>query len=140
MDIDRDSMDLVKIDIDVKRFNAARIVWVFEHIDVCNVTDVAVYKTKKGFHVYLRLGQTVDNVTMCMLQSLCGSDYRRESLNYVRIVAGFENWNVLFSEKYTSPAKHQWEKRSFEHFSPLYTARLKRLLKEMYDKKAMVGA
>ena len=69
-----------------------------------SVTDVKVYETNKGLHVYISLYSNVEltDEDIVVLQLALGSDYKRELFNWLRVRSNdkFKHWNVLFKVKY----------------------------------------
>lgn len=97
-----------KLDIDTPKARTyatqrwfRRILKVIAMLDLEIYTkDIRVMTTQHGFHVYLKTERYFTALEICMIQSLMGSDYKREIFNLLRIKQGCENWNVLFSNKY----------------------------------------
>jgi hypothetical protein len=92
------------------------------HVVGLKVLDLKAFKTARGIHLYLDVefraecvflkGNHVSPVPtlyylpyakdldILLLQTLFGSDYRREAFNYTRVRSGISDWNVLFAEKW----------------------------------------
>lgn len=81
-----------------------RAAWVFRE---CGITYLGstVMESNAGYHVRIvaEWGMGLRDwppVAIAMVQSLLGSDFRRETFNLSRILRGdTANWNVLFTEK-----------------------------------------
>lgn len=59
-------------------------------------------RTKRGWHVVIRLSKTLTPIEIVALQSVLGSDSRRESLNLMRVLHGGgydKRWNILYERK-----------------------------------------
>lgn len=70
--------------------------------DMVKITASGVYKTKRGYHIYLTLSRYVTAEFACFLQIIYHSDAARELLNWRRLVKTNltpEKWNVLFKKK-----------------------------------------
>lgn len=81
---------------------------------VCRIVGVSPVwinyrRTKKGWHIIIRLRDRLRPAETIALQACCGSDLRREALNLMRIIAirrtpitsrfWRRRWNILFREK-----------------------------------------
>lgn len=63
-------------------------------------------RTKKGWHIEIHLGTSLQPGETVAAQVLCGSDRKRETLNLMRVL-GLKNapafwrkrWNILYAEK-----------------------------------------
>lgn len=97
----------IKLDIDgghdalIESFNRIEHVLSFFNIQADNG---AVYKTNKGYHIYIFIERPLPPKTLVFIQLMMGSDYKREMFNYARINAGLINWNVLFRRKWVDSA------------------------------------
>lgn len=109
---------MIKLDFDGKTLPINRIRFVFKILRL-SLEDVKVYKTVRkwkssekkpdyGWHVRLWVKETMPIYHLGYVQALMGSDWKRESYNFIRIVNLLarnikgvmrENWNVLFSKK-----------------------------------------
>lgn len=63
-------------------------------------------RTQHGFHVVVQIQQRLEPWQVLALQAICGSDYRREALNWFRLSnmpANSDwhrrNWNILYERK-----------------------------------------
>lgn len=94
-------MKMLKIDIDQKRIPWKRMGVVK---NICNLRfDFArssIHRTRKGYHIRLALLGNHSDAEVCFLQCAIGSDFHRESLNWMRVKRGEKSWNVLFSMKF----------------------------------------
>jgi len=83
------------------------------HVVGLKVLDIKAYKTARGTHLYLDVEfraecvflrgnhtEYAKDLDLLLLQTLMGSDFRREAFNYTRIRSGISGWNVLFAEKW----------------------------------------
>jgi hypothetical protein len=67
------------------------------------VKEAQAWRTTRGCHIRLRLRNHVPDLLLILIQNLMGSDFRREALNFRRLVEldDFKNdWNLLFFEKW----------------------------------------
>lgn len=91
----------LKLDIDIKKIPWKRMGAVK---NICGLRfdfeNSSIHRTRKGFHLRLALLGEYTDAEVCFLQLALGSDYHRESLNYMRVKKGEKNWNVLFSQKF----------------------------------------
>lgn len=91
------------MDIDCKRINWKRMGIVRNILGLeFDFAKSSICKTKKGFHIRLFIKNKMTDKDICFVQMAMGSDYKRESNNYVRVRNHEDNWNVLFSQKYAS--------------------------------------
>jgi hypothetical protein len=79
----------------------------------CVLTNGEVYKSPHGWHIYIWT-DSITETYLPLVQVLLGSDWKRELLNFERVMKDEPGWNVLFQEK--------------EKFDKDKTAMLKRLL------------
>jgi len=100
-------MDTLKLDIDIRDFEKVTSIIknrcsVFKILGDIRPTGVEVRSTMKGYHIYLDVESVkpLDSFPVCFLQMALGSDYRRETFNFMRFrhEAG-KDWNVLFKVK-----------------------------------------
>lgn len=102
-----DTTKVIKLDIDLKStdylqgFAFPQLKNVSEILKL-TYTKVQVFETKHGYHIYLhmKIPKQICDLYLPCIQSLMGSDYKREALNFTRVLAGEQNWNVLFKEKH----------------------------------------
>jgi hypothetical protein len=85
-------------------------------IGCLKLVDVKIMQTNKGFHTYLYINTpkaknnrpkiVLTPMAIVALQTLLGSDYKRESFNFLRVLSNVgileENWNVLFGKKWNA--------------------------------------
>lgn len=83
-----------------------------------NITQIKVYDTRKGQHLYISSEhETIkSDYAVLFLQLVLGSDRKREFFNLERLEANngkTKNWNILFIKKYNYDLK-KWfsEKRN----------------------------
>jgi len=55
-------------------------------------------KKSKKWHIYIWV-ESIAELWLPMIQLLLGSDWKRELLNFERVVNGEKDWNVLFQEQ-----------------------------------------
>lgn len=95
-------MTTIKLDFDKKEFSWHRINKVILLLRL-DITDVSVEKSKHGWHITLNIKNKMNDHEIVCVQSLMGSDYKRECFNLLRVHSGkFPNqsWNVLFKKKF----------------------------------------
>ena len=85
------------------RLRLKRLVWVINFLQL-KVGDIPVFPSSsgKGYHVIVKLKENIPDIVAVAIQSLAGSDYKRESFNLLRVLSKkFKNseWNVLFKRK-----------------------------------------
>lgn len=96
---------VIKLDIDTKKYPADQIdhvIWYLKNYNPKLEFQIERFQTHKGWHVRIKVNSYLSDKDILISQLLCGSDYKRELRNYVRILSGkFKNqeWNVLFCEK-----------------------------------------
>lgn len=101
-------MDTLKIDIDIRDFEKVRSIIknrcsVFKILGDVKPVGVIVRSTAKGYHLYLDVvsEKELDSFAICFLQMALGSDYKRETFNFMRFRQSLnKDWNVLFVRKY----------------------------------------
>lgn len=100
-------METLKIDMDIKDFGiVTKIIRnrcaVFNILDFIKPIGVRVFSTAKGYHIYLVTeGKELNSFDVCFLQMALGSDYKRETFNFMRFRDNLDKkWNVLFETKY----------------------------------------
>jgi hypothetical protein len=71
---------------------------------------IETFRTRKGWHVWIKLTRAISRGARVALQAVLGSDPRREELNLMRVIAierhdirgtWAERWNLLFAHKLT---------------------------------------
>ena len=121
----RDFADL-KIDLDSKSKKVLRTLkfrykWLSEYYPQLKPATVKVYRTHKGWHVYVALHTVKYSFTArdrAFMQLALGSDWLREIRNMKRIGDGFKDWNILFSSK-----TKNGRVKSFERYYSTYLVR-----------------
>lgn len=101
-------MTRIKLDID-GRLGADfddRLWWVLMTLE-WPVDFVSYYRTRRGWHVEVRVRRRVHPWRIVAVQAVLGSDYRREAFNLRRTARWRDlpavaraRWNVLFSNKH----------------------------------------
>lgn len=95
-------MKCLKLDIDEKKNldrKLDRIAEIALHLGL-DVQSVEVAETRKGFHVKIIIRNDIKEYNIVTIQSLMGSDWLRETYNFIRVAKREKKWNVLFSQKY----------------------------------------
>jgi hypothetical protein len=77
---------------------------------------VRVWHTTNGWHLEIDLDNEIDNIKAILMQSLLGSDYRREMCLLQRLERGCNDWNNLYREKHKVNELGQTIRVSFEKF------------------------
>lgn len=67
-------------------------------------------RTRRGWHIVIRWSRKFQPIEHVAIQAILGSDYRRETLNLMRVLsgprgAGTKRWNLLYSGKLTGSRK-----------------------------------
>jgi hypothetical protein len=90
---------IIKLDIDGK-LDFKRLESVIEKLKEmkCVLTKGEVWKSPHGYHVYIWTESIAETYLPCV-QVLMGSDWKRELLNFERVLKDEPGWNVLFQEK-----------------------------------------
>jgi len=99
-------MEMLKIDIDIKDFGKVRSIITNRCRGVFAILGIKpigcrVFGTAKGYHVYIDIEGEYSSFDVCFLQMAVGSDYKRETFNFLRFKNSLDKkWNVLFAKKY----------------------------------------
>jgi hypothetical protein len=99
-------MSIAKIDIDIKmddnlleKFIQTRKA-IIQKLGYTYITH-NITKTEKGYHIWFKIKEKLNDKDLCDLQFLLGDDQTRCKFNYLRLEAGcFRQFNVLFSKKF----------------------------------------
>lgn len=93
---------IIKLDIDTKKYGHRRMEVVLDKLGEMNLKftkgEVYFQKLSKTWHIYIWV-DSIAEIYLPMVQLLLGSDYKRELLNFERVVKGEKDWNVLFQEQ-----------------------------------------
>jgi len=75
--------------------------FVLAHFELL-VEDLKVFRTNKGFHIYMKVNKPIEDAELVFIQLALGSDYARECFNWERVKTQHmgDNWNVLFKKKF----------------------------------------
>jgi len=101
-------MTTIKLDFDKKiRWGRDRFLNVIDMLRL-EVRNLRVYETTRGLHVTFETPRKLENMDIVCLQSLLGSDWKRETYNFIRVRNLRKNshpffskhWNVLYRKKY----------------------------------------
>jgi len=114
------AMNEIKLDFDeidaetlLKILEKRKFVWFFFQL---RCKGVIVMKTKRGWHVYIKLKDHYDDLDIAFIQIALGDDFKRACFNWSRARSKTPNWNVLFT--------------SNEKYSPIVTKRVKKMVME----------
>jgi hypothetical protein len=91
-------------------------------------TSTRVWHTTNGWHLEIDLDNELDNIKAVLMQSLLGSDYRRELALLLRIERGCKNWNNLYQQKWKVNELSQRIQVSFENFDADLSQKVQNLL------------
>ena len=131
-------MSVVKLDIDRKKIDLQRINIVHQLITYwrdMKFRSARVYKTKNGWHVHLEYEMKVSDRDVILMQSLMDSDFKRETLNYIRVGSRKygDDWNVLFAKKSEYKIGKKMKVVSRERYDRVLSEKLESMLrKKMY--------
>ena len=94
-------MKLLKIDLDYKPPKKWLEMWIATRGEMLNrlghtVERIDMFTTKRGMHIYIKLGEDVSADVANLLQFLSGDDHTRVKINAWRIERGIKRWNKLF--------------------------------------------
>ena len=105
------SDSLVLLDYDSRAVPRLQRIWAVSRIVGVRPLRIRSDRTRRGWHVLVWLDKRLTSGELACFQALCQSDWKREALNLMRIIAirrarirdGFwaARWNILFSEKLT---------------------------------------
>lgn len=92
---------VIKLDLDSQEALNEFInrIWIIKNLGL-KVNTVECYDTKHGYHLYLYLDNILTNFDILIIETLLGSDFKKQLYNYLKMKNGTENWDVLFEEKY----------------------------------------
>jgi hypothetical protein len=95
----------LKLDIDTDRteiswLGMSRRIDLVESLLGLKEINCKIRNTKHGYHWYIKIKETLTPIETCLIQTLMGSDYKRECFNLIRIKHHCKRWNVLFQKKY----------------------------------------
>ena len=91
----------IRLDIDkvfLVRDDTDRILKVLSMCDL-RIREIKTLRTIHGFHIYITVEKWLSNYDIIMIQSLCNSDWKRETLNFIRLKQGTFH-NILFKKKW----------------------------------------
>lgn len=93
-------------------------------------TDVAVYRTKNGYHVFIQVENALTRYEVLLIQSLLGDDYKHTLAGYnqLRYACPPTTWNVLFREKFYLNRVGQVYQASCEEYDPELSQKVERFL------------
>jgi hypothetical protein len=98
----------VFLDFDDRRVPRLYPVWRLCRLVGVTPVFVETFRTRKGWHLWIRLRESLTNAERVAFQACAGSDVRREELNLMRVVAirrrdpgpyWRQRWNLLFDHK-----------------------------------------
>lgn len=95
------------------------------------VQNVNIRSTKHGYHVRIRVKNSIPSRELNFLQLALGSDYRRECMNLRRIISirQMRSWNVLYAFKFNS----RGDVISSERPDPRLSRRVAKLVKGLTE-------
>ena len=90
-------MSIIKLDYDGKTlYTFNKRIWIIPYLGI-TCSRVEKCRTQHGgWHVRITVEEKLKALEIMAIQSLLGSDYRRETYNLFRIMMGMRNWNALF--------------------------------------------
>ena len=129
---------VIKIDLDGKNSLGTFIsrMWMIKYLGLY-IDNIKVYDTRKGYHVYLHLAQTLENWEILLIESILGDDPVRVMCSYVKLrqgVEGIEKIDVLFMEKYRVNMYNEIETLSTEEINPHFSQQIEGILNEQKSK------
>jgi len=131
-------MKMLKLDIDHKKIPWKRMGAVK---NICNLRfdfeKSSIHRTRKGYHLRLALLGNHSDAELCFLQCALGSDFARESLNWMRVKRGEQSWNVLFSMKFKLKDIGSAPEKVSEEVELDRRILIRNLTKGQYDGKAV---
>lgn len=98
------------MDFDRVRVPQLRPLWILCRKVAVTPVYIESYRTRKGWHVWIRIRESLTAAERVAFQACAGSDPRREELNLMRVLAirrhrigrpWSERWNLLFATKLT---------------------------------------
>lgn len=98
----------VFLDFDLRRVPRLYPVWRLCRLVGVRPVWIETFRTRKGWHVWIRLRERLTAGERVAFQACAGSDVRREELNLMRVVSirrrdpgpfWRERWNILFERK-----------------------------------------
>jgi hypothetical protein len=94
----------------------------------CKVKRVEVRRTFHGVHIYVYLKMMLPDLLLTLIQYALGSDFRREALNFGRIMEDTKNdSNLLYCEKWAA-RRDGYEILSQERLDRRLTRKLHRVV------------
>jgi len=134
-------IEILKLDFDdysfrkIKKEFTRKNLWIIRFFKL-KIKKIQVFKTRKGYHIYLYINNRLSNKDIVFLQLALGSDFMRECYYWRRIKypkLPKREWNILFYEKEYSK-KSKKRKSSIEIFEE---NKSKELAKALYLKNEM---
>ena len=128
-------LEVLKLDFDgysfreIKKLFEKRGLWLKRFFKL-HIQKINVYKTKKGYHIYIWVNNRLSNQDIVFLQLAFGSDYMRECYYWKRIkypILPKRGWNILFYKK--NYCRKSRKKPSFEEFDDKKSFELLKVLK-----------
>ena len=105
--LDFDGMSLLEV---MKSFQRDRRLLRMMRTHKISKCEIKLYKTRRGFHVYVNVFKKMSDHSVVFWQVVLGSDVEREIFNLQRILKRIPNWNVLFNTKWVNGKKVSEEK------------------------------
>lgn len=106
--VERQSARKAMLDHDQRRTPRLRAVWVCLRLWQLSPEYICDTRSKKGWHRVIKFRRNLQPLAIVCVQSLLGSDRRRESLNLMRLLSIGKNdndsfarsrWNLMFERK-----------------------------------------
>ena len=122
---------VIKLDLDSDReFNEfVNRLWIIKYLGLA-IKQAKVYRTVKGYHVYLYTSNSIAPERLILIEALLGDDYRRTLCNLLKIMQNAIDFDVLFQRKYTINKLGQRVQVSEEKYDPERSALVAEILDE----------
>lgn len=111
-------LDYDILDLNIIKKILTKRIWVLRFLEI-KLSEIKVSKTAKGHHIYMTTDKSLDAPTIVWLQTILGSDFKREAFNWNRIVINKLplKWNLLFTKKYNQKGELIFEEEPLIEFS-----------------------
>lgn len=121
---------IIKLDLDSQEAlnEFMNRVWIIKNLGL-KIEKLECYETNHGYHIYLYLDNILTNFDILMIESLLGSDFRKQLYGYLKVKNGTKNWDVLFKEKFVY--------NHLDHKIPLSAEKYSEKLNETISRKLM---
>lgn len=90
---------IIKVDIDKKKIPRHTSDYIFELSKHYEIQRIVIYRSKSNnFHIKIYLQRPIKLIEAILIQTLLGSDIKRERMNFHRLLHGAsDEWNLLFN-------------------------------------------